>query len=232
MLSRYDRYVAKIQEVYEAQKAAGNARSGLRFLYGPRESLNNPNGNVILGINPGGEEDISDRLWTATTAYYSETWTKSEYQMFVRSFMQSAFHLAGATDWQQSWDRSLTSNLFPFRSRGTGDLSSSEISTFVLFGQKLWKDIFQEIHPRLIVTFGAPTRGAMLSITHVLGWRPTSIRSYPANKPNTKAELFSFVGPSGEGRMLLAPHYARGYGVREPKDLRAMANDIAPFVAL
>lgn len=230
--SRFDRYVQRIQNLRDAREAAGHSQLGVRFLYGPRESLNVPNGNVILGINPGGEQDLSDRLWTAKTAYYSETWTSSDYQLFVRVFMQSVFTFGGSSNWQLSWDRSVTSNLFPFRSRGVSDLSSAELSSFIKFGRGLWKDIFQEIRPRLIVTFGGPTRDAMLFIANQLCWSTELLRSYPANQRNTSAELFAFSGPVGEGRMLLAPHYAHGHGARGADVLREMALDIAPFAAL
>lgn len=211
---------------------AGHQRPSLRFLYGPRETLNSPNGNVILGINPGGEEDMSDRLWTPKTAYYSETWTNSEYQLFVRSFVQSTFRLAGSADWKASWDRSLTSNLFPFRSRGTSDLNSADLAAFVAFGRELWQDIFREIQPTLIVAFGALPRDALLAAMRTLKWQVSFMKSYPANQANTKADLYSFKTRVKEGRILLAPHYARGHGVRDPQHLRAMAQDIAPFVAL
>lgn len=228
--TRYDRFADRIRLMRQQTIAAGEAINGVRFLYGPRESLNYPNGNVVLGINPGGEQDESDRWWTPRTAYLSEVWTNGDYQYHVRTFMRVALTIAGATDWEATWDASLTSNLFPFRSRGVSDIPSLQRNRFFKFGEQMWRDVFAEIRPRAIVAFGKPTRDAVLSIFESLHYRVDLLQSFPTNKPGSTAELYAFHGGQIEGRALLAPHYARGHGVRQPGTLRQMAEQIAPFL--
>lgn len=226
--SRFKRFAQRIKAEHAALESTSGTKIGFRFLYGPIATLNDPNGNVVLGINPGPEADLTNRLYVPQTAYYSEDWNDSEYQSHVRAFMQAAWSFAAIDNWRKAWDESLTANLIPFRSRGFAELQ--EARRCVKFGCELWRDIFAEIGPRAIIAFGGPPATAILELLHDSGWRPSLLQTYPAKQPKTKAELYSFDGPRGEGRALLAPHYARGHGVRRPDLLRAMAAAIAPFL--
>ncbi len=229
--TRFKRFADRVVTGKAAMLSKGFPKRGVRFLYGPRESLVSPNGNVILGINPGDEKTPTDRLFSPKTAYYSETWTTSDYQELVRTFFIATFTIAGSLDWKQSWDRSVTSNFFPFRAPGLNALTNEELKAYRSFGISLWNDIFTEITPRCIITFGKPTRVAVMSIVETLGWRPQSLKTYNA-KGDTVAELFRIDNVTGEGRVLTAPHYAHGNGVRSASGLRMMADDLSGFISL
>lgn len=158
---RFTRFSRRICAEYLSLKTAG-AVGGVRFLYGPALSLNDPNGVVLLGINPGGEVDLSDRLCSSHTGYYSELWTTSDYRTQVCDFMKTCFGLAGAADWKSAWDRCLTSNLIPFRSPSLAELENRPRSRE--FSRALWRDIFAEIEPKTIIAFGKPPGDAVYAI--------------------------------------------------------------------
>ncbi len=221
---RFTRFSRRICDEYLTLQAAGTV-GGVRFLYGPASSLNDPNGVVLLGINPGGEVNLCDRLCTARTGYYSEVWTSSDYRTRVCDFMESAFTLAGATDWRSAWDRCVTSNLIPFRSPSFARLANSRRSR--VFSRELWRDIFVEIEPKTIIAFGKPPSAAIYAILKGTGANLKCVRTY---KARGAATLLAFDGARGEGRALLVPHYAYGYGVRLQSEVQAMAEDLAPYL--
>jgi len=221
---RFARFARRICDEYVALGGRG-AVGGVRFLYGPASSLNYPNGVVLLGINPGGEEDLSDRLSTAQTGYYSEIWTDGDYRSRVCNFMEKCFSLAGIVNWKAAWDRCVTSNLIPFRSTSLSKLTSQ--AHCVTFGRQLWGDIFAEIEPRAIIAFGGEPRRSVLKILGETGANPRLLRRYEARSP---AGLFAFDCVHGEGRALLIPHYAYGHGVRLPNEIQQMASDLAPYL--
>lgn len=121
--TRFARLIQQIESERDRLQKLEGRPIPWRGLYGPRRSLDCPNGIVILGINPGGEVDEADKAETPRTAYLYEAWTNSDYRDQVVRVVSAWLAAGGARDCGGAWDDCVTSNLVPFRSRNFSKLS-------------------------------------------------------------------------------------------------------------
>jgi hypothetical protein len=126
---------------------------GRRFLYSSKRSFEENNGLLILGLNPGGSDDsnASNEQWSSErgNAYLVEDWS-SAIQGKVVSLFQS---IESKTGMASLLERSITSNLIPFRSPQWDQLPNQEAA--IEFSRDLWFQLINELKPKVILTLGS-----------------------------------------------------------------------------
>jgi|GEM_PF-5328781 len=132
--------------------------SGYRFLYSSKESFSVNCGLMLAGINPGHEDDMSDRGFTADgrNAYRTEAWKGPKFQPQMVHFMRALFRDLRVPDveFEKYFDSTLTSNLTPFRSRRFKNLSPESQQRAITFGVTLWSTVLPDLGIRAIICCG------------------------------------------------------------------------------
>lgn len=140
---------------------------GWRFLYTPTKTLSSRSEIVFIGLNPGGKIDEPTKTSVEKgNAYRVESWLRSPrpntenqlnyLQQQVCKFYELLATVRPNTTVNSLMDRSLSSNFFPFRSPSKMKLENQSGS--LRFAQELWREIFELIAPKLIVTLGNEVR--------------------------------------------------------------------------
>lgn len=151
-----DRILSKIESAY----LDGGYTLGWRFLSSPLATLNSSK-VALLGLNPGGnsvEPFHPSFSCEDGSAYVIESWGNrpagtSPLQHQVRK-------LFAALGLEPS--RVLSGNIVPFRSPNWAALPNR--TEALLFGESIWREVFSQRTPELVVCFGEDTARTVRSI--------------------------------------------------------------------
>lgn len=171
-------------------------RHGWRFLCSPIATLTEA-AVAFIGINPGGAADQSTHGRYSVeggSAFVDEVWPEdsdrapgtSPLQVQVRAL----FAMLGVEP-----TAVLAGNLIPFRSSREGTLHASAASTH--FGIELWRAVFAEHRPPLVITHG---RTPSVAVAELLG--ADAPETIATGWGNTKGTRWRFSG----GHLVCLPH--------------------------
>ena len=166
---------------------------GARFLYSPQSTLEQNNGLLVVGMNPGREEDMTDRPYPpdGKNAFLTERWTGSSYQSTVVEFLEFiAFELDLGVG-EEPFQNTLMSNYLPFRTRSYDALSAGVRARAERFADALWRRILRAANIRAIVAMGAPASAAFRRLAAV----PVVSLTHPS-RPWLREELYRRVEPA------------------------------------
>ena len=131
---------------------------GWRWLYSPRQTLSTAR-VALVGLNPsGGSHKPPIASCDDGNAYANESW--SGLPPGHAKLQRQVLSLFSCLD--VSPDEVLTGNLVPFRSRSWEALAKRPSA--VTFGQQLWRQVFAEHTPELVITMGNTARDALVEV--------------------------------------------------------------------
>ena len=224
MSDLFGRAVAEIEAAY----ARLGHRLGWRFLATPRRTLGGAAEVAFLTLNPGGTAD--DRRHPrasceAGSAYLYEAWGGTH-----RAPRPCSGEVRAMFAWLgRDPDTTLSAYFIPFRSPTYTQLAAPEQSSrFAVF---LWRTIFREVRPELIVCLGADVEQGLREVFEAEGELPLARAPYPVGWEPQKA----WVTWYRERVLLRVPHLSR-FGIFERPNsprwrqaqacLRALRSDV------
>jgi hypothetical protein len=165
---------------------------GWRLLYSPENVLEAAN-VAFIGLNPGGDHRPPDHAEFAMdrgSAYALERWPgPSKLQPQVLALFRKIGEAPEAV---------LAGNLVPFRSPSWGSLPNRERA--LAFGKEIWRDIFANVAPRLVICMGTEVAAALAEILDVRRTEHVSV-----GWGNVSGEWGKYAG----GRFVRIPHLSR-----------------------
>lgn len=202
---------AKSVEAIDSEYDAQGFNKGWRFLYTPSATFHEETKLWFLGLNPGGNPG-HDRSPSSElgSAYRLERWgsrgrINALQKQVANLYERVAMRLD--TDPVRLMDRTLKSNLLPFRSRSGTELWAM-YPNWKSFARDLWTPIVEALTPAVIVSMATPTFqffSQRLESRHGL---PTTQRALTGwGLTGWTAQRFG-VGPSSV-LLLQVPHLAR-----------------------
>jgi len=180
----FDDTVKRIEAAY---RQLGH-QLGWRFLVGRRRTLSPTARTAFITLNPGGRQKPKDHGEASSeggSAYLLESWSgrppgESKLQKQVLGLFRGL---------DEELDDTLCAYFIPFRSPTLATLLRRKEST--AFALELWRNIFEHIHPDLVVCIGEDTERALRSIwgkpamatRHPVGWgaQTVTIASYASH---------------------------------------------------
>lgn len=210
-------YTARIDH---AARSLGHTL-GWRFVTCPAALLARETPIGLITLNPGGNRDDSDKHDPVSTesgsSYWVESWNgqpagTAVLQRQVQSLIGGiARHLGSNLDARTFADTQvLSAHFIPFRSPTLEDLGKRDES--MAFARRLWSDILQDWHPRLIVTLSRDTFDELASIVEARqGQPPTEHRRFATGWGSYQAQAMRFGRRDSRPPVTLArlPHLSR-----------------------
>jgi hypothetical protein len=143
-------------------------RLGWRFLMTPQSTLSAGAEVALLTQNPGAmrgnEYPRSTPSWEAGSAYVSESWEgRPAGRAALQIQVQQMFAWLGLNP-----DTTLSAFFIPFRSPSLKELTAKDES--LEFSRSLWRGIFEQVRPRLVVCLGVEVEAAMISLWEEQLW--------------------------------------------------------------
>lgn len=129
---------------------------GWSFLYTPASTLDCPNGTMLVGLNPGGDQHRIVPSVEEGNAYLVESWPGdgASLQDQVQQFF-AVLHRAGAVPGdtaREALSETLTSNYCPFRAPTWNELPQKK--DVKKFSDQFWRWLLPEIEPSLVLCMG------------------------------------------------------------------------------
>jgi len=143
----FDECCTEIENFYENHP---ELKLGWRFIYGPKRTLENSNGFILFGLNPGGKFFSKEHSSEKGNAYLIEDW-QSNLQKQIKEFFE-IFCKRKKLNQKFFLNNTLTSNFIFFRSPDFDSLPHKE--DCVNFSRTLWQKIFKLHMPRVILCIG------------------------------------------------------------------------------
>lgn len=144
--------VDRIGEAYEMLEM----ELGWRFLYTPASTLDCPNGTMLVGLNPGGDECEITPSVEEGNAYLVESWPgdgailQNQVQQFF-GVLYRAGTVPGSSP-REALNETLTTNYCPFRAPTWNELSQKKDAK--RFSDQFWRWLLPKIEPGLILCMG------------------------------------------------------------------------------
>lgn len=189
----FDESVSRIEEAYSK---LGHF-FGWVFLCTPKATLSPSTRIALITENPGGGEGSATRAsFEEGCTYIDEEWWNARYGRFDltgeailqkqirRLFEELASRLAPDESGDSLLRKSLAAYFVPFRSGRRASLHRKKDS--IEFAKSLWRDIWKQVSPQLVVALGEPAykflRSSVVAATHQIpesstlatGWGKTS----------------------------------------------------------
>lgn len=201
-----DDSIARISKAY----ADLGYRLGWRFIYGPASTLTCPNGIMLMGTNPGGDQYSVDPTVEAGNAYLVERWssdgTNLQAQVFRFFEVIARSSLGRGTTAREQLNTSLTTNFCPFRSPTWALLPDRPKA--VAFSRQLWSDLLGEITPKLLICMGAPPFPYLESVLRGLGTLRSDVE-LSTGWGKLRFRVQSYMLGSGGTVLARVPHFSQ-----------------------
>ncbi len=194
--SHLEQFTRQLTQRVEAAYLEGGYGLGWRLLTSPAKTLLGAK-IAFLGLNPGGNTQSSSHDFLTTesgSAFENESWAgaapgQSRLQKQVRALF--SFLNVNPTD-------VLSGNLVPFRSRNWACLPNKKQA--LTFSKGLWRDIFAEAQPSLIIAMSKPTINAIMPMLNV-----NKLKKFPVGW----GRITACKGEFERGKFIGLPHLSR-----------------------
>jgi hypothetical protein len=206
MTDLFSRAVAEIEAAY----ARLGHQLGWRFLVTPRRTLAGDAEVAFLTLNPGGAAD--DRRYPRASCEDGSAYRYEAWGGYARGASPLQRQVRAMFAWLgRDPDTTLSAYFIPFRSPTYEQLAAPEQSS--QFAVSLWRTIFREVRPELIVCLGADVERGLRGVFEAEGERPLARAPYPVGWEPQKAWVTCYR----ERVLLRVPHLSR-FGIFERPD--------------
>lgn len=154
-------FAENLKDHIERRYADDRYSLGWRLLYSPEAVLEGAR-VAFLGLNPGGSfrpKDHAEFAMEHGSAYVLENWGVPPGTGRLQRQVVALFQKIGERP-----DAVLAGNLVPFRSPTWKALPDRQRA--LAFGQEIWREIFAEVRPQLVIAMGGEVTQAL---RHILG---------------------------------------------------------------
>jgi hypothetical protein len=217
MTTSFSEACKQIKAEYKKEKH----KHGWRFLMCPAHRLNakTPKTQIaLLTLNPGGSSDKQKKGEPSCergSAYVCESWCgqkpgEAPLQKQIRKLFEA---IAAKVDRVGEGDtllkQSLAAYYIPFRSPSLNDLPNRKAAKD--FANRLWRDLFDEIDPLLIVTIDRITTKAIRQILEKeLKWPAPDVQTFKIGWGAVSADVITYNNAEQGKRVVLRlPHLSR-----------------------
>lgn len=141
------------------------------FLYSPPQTLVQNTGLLVVGINPGRENDMRDRPYPDRNenAYLWEDWGTSRYRLAMLGLMRAIYRHYRAIDVDAAINSTLTSNFIPFRSARFSNVEKNVRADMIAFSMDLWRRLLPLTGVRAVLCAGRVAWDGMYDVCRDLG---------------------------------------------------------------
>lgn len=220
----FDAMVSQIAEAYEN---APDLNLGWRFLYSPKRTVHDNVGVAIFGLNPGGSSaELPSSSVEAGNAWLTtvERWPSSNTQPNFAKFFRAVLRHRGVNDIAGFLNKSLTTNLVPFRTPSAEDLPKWAFD----WGIGFWREHLEVLaSQRLIVAIGnAGTRSAYAGLGRVFasaGWTCSDSGALRAGWGELEVRHQTFASGAVTTTIVGIPHCSR-FETRDPVTIKWIAD--------
>jgi len=219
MTTSFSEACKNIEEEYQKEEYQKDGhKNGWRFLMCPADRLNAKTQIALLTLNPGGGSSDKQRKCEPScengSAYVCESWCgkhpgEAPLQKQIRKLFEAiAAEIDKAGDGDNLLQQSLAACYIPFRSKSLNDLPNRE--AVKVFANKLWRDLFDEIDPLLIVTIDRITTKAIRQILEKKLKCPTpDVKTFKIGWGAVSADVIIFKAGKRKRVILRLPHLSR-----------------------
>lgn len=184
---------------------------GWRFLYTPASTLSCPNGVMLVGLNPGGDEHGVTPSVEEGNAYLVEDWPGdgASLQDQIHQFF-AALHQAGAASGKtprEALHGTLTTNYCPFRAPTWGELPRKEGAK--RFSNRFWRWLLPKIEPDLVLCMGRKPYRLFQDILREEASQVGDERHWPTGWGDIQFDALSYRIDHRQTTIVFIPHLSR-----------------------
>lgn len=189
------------REIADEYKKLGYTE-GYRFLLCPKSLFNAKTNILFLGLNPGVDKDNVTKAYSSEScehgcAFFSEEWDgkprgTQHLQVQVIEMLSVLKQALGVDKSTKSFSNEdmLSAYFIPFRSSELSKLKNKNDA--IKFSYDLWKNIFDEINPKIIITLGKDAAKYISKILNEKGYRKTEELSISSGWKGQNLDILNY----------------------------------------